>query len=112
MVTEGLPARQIILNRRSYLRISILGCGYVGLVTGTCLAEIGHEIVCTDSDVAKIRTLQQGDLPIYEPGLDQLVRGNVDAKRLSFTADAGEAIRYGDVVFICVGTPSLPNGDA
>ena len=94
------------------MRISILGCGYVGLVTGTCLAEIGHEIVCTDSDVAKIRTLQQGDLPIYEPGLDQLVRGNVDAKRLSFTADAGEAIRYGDVVFICVGTPSLPNGDA
>jgi UDPglucose 6-dehydrogenase len=94
------------------LRISLLGCGYVGLVTGACLAEIGHEVVCTDNDEAKIRVLQQGDLPIYETGLDQIVERNVKAKRLSFTADLGEAIRFGDAVFICVGTPPLQNGDA
>jgi UDPglucose 6-dehydrogenase len=82
------------------------------LVTGTCLAEIGHEIVCTDSDVDKIRTLQHGALPIYEPGLDQIVKRNVEAKRLVFTAHLGEAIRFGDATFICVGTPSLPSGDA
>ena len=91
--------------------ISILGCGYVGLVTGACLAEIGHEVVCTDNDESKIRTLHQGALPIYEPGLSDIVARNVEAKRLSFSADMGEAIRFGEVIFICVGTPPLPDGD-
>lgn len=94
------------------MRTAILGCGYVGLVTGACLAEIGHSVVCTDNDVNKIRTLQAGGLPIYEPHLAEMVARNVAAGRLSFTGDLGEAVRSGDAVFICVGTPPLPDGDA
>ena len=94
------------------MRITILGCGYVGLVSGACLAQIGHAVVCTDNDESKIRTLKQGALPIYEPYLQEIVTRNVEAKRLSFTADLGEAMRHGDAVFICVGTPPLQDGDA
>jgi len=94
------------------LRITVLGCGYVGLVTGTCLAEIGHSVVCTDNDESKIDILNQGALPIYEPHLQELVARNVAAGRLSFTADLAEAIRVGDVIFICIGTPPLQNGEA
>ena len=94
------------------MRIAILGCGYVGLVSGACLAEIGHSVVCTDNDESKIVTLNQGGLPIYEPHLDEIVARNVAAGRLKFTADLGEAVRYGDAVFICVGTPPLQDGDA
>jgi UDPglucose 6-dehydrogenase len=94
------------------LRITVLGCGYVGLVTGTCLAEIGHSVLCTDNDESKIRTLRQGALPIYEPHLQELLNRNVAAQRLSFTADLAEAVRFGDVIFICVGTPPLQDGDA
>lgn len=93
------------------MRISVLGCGYVGLVTGACLAEIGHEVMCADHDESKIRTLNQGALPIYEPGLNDLVARNVDAKRLSFTGNLGDAVRFGDAIFICVGTPPLQDGD-
>ena len=78
------------------MRITILGCGYVGLVSGACLAEIGHSVVCTDNDDRKIRTLNQGTLPIYEPYLHGIVTRNVEAQRLSFTADLGEAVRHGD----------------
>jgi UDPglucose 6-dehydrogenase len=88
-----------------------VGCGYVGLVTGACLAEIGHEVMCTDHDESKIRILNQGSLPIYEPGLDGIVARNVAAERLSFTSDLREAVRFGDVIFICVGTPPLKGGD-
>lgn len=94
------------------MRIAILGCGYVGLVSGACLSAIGHSVVCTDNDEAKIRVLRDGGLPIFEPGLKEIVAANVEAQRLAFTADLGEAIRHGDVVFICVGTPPLQNGDA
>jgi UDPglucose 6-dehydrogenase len=84
----------------------------VGLVTGACLAEIGHEVICTDNDEAKIRTLQAGQLPIYEPHLDGVVQRAVAQKRLSFTGDVHEAIRAGEAIFICVGTPPLETGDA
>lgn len=94
------------------MKIAILGCGYVGLVTGACLAEIGHSVICTDNDAGKISTLQGGGLPIYEPHLAEIVARNVADTRLSFTPDLGEAVRYGDAVFICVGTPPLPDGDA
>ena len=80
-------------------------------MTGACLAEIGHEVVCTDNDEHKISTLCRGALPIYEPGLEEVVRRNVEAGRLSFTADPGEAVRFGETIFICVGTPPLPSGD-
>jgi UDPglucose 6-dehydrogenase len=94
------------------LRITVLGCGYVGLVTGTCLAEIGHSVLCTDNDGSKIQILKNGALPIYEPHLQEMLSRNVVADRLSFTADLGEAVRFGDAIFICVGTPPLEDGDA
>ncbi|MFZ0314384.1 MAG: UDP-glucose/GDP-mannose dehydrogenase family protein [Candidatus Korobacteraceae bacterium] len=94
------------------MQIAILGCGYVGLVSGACLAEIGHSVVCTDNDESKIRVLKTGELPIYEPYLREIVARNVASQRLTFTADLGAAVRHGDVVFICVGTPPLPDGDA
>jgi UDPglucose 6-dehydrogenase len=94
------------------LKISVIGAGYVGLVTGGCLAEIGHEVTCTDSDAAKMQVLQSGKLPIYEPGLDEVVEKARRDRRLSFDKSAAEAVRVADAIFICVGTPPLPNGDA
>lgn len=94
------------------MKITVIGCGYVGLVTGACLAEAGHQVVCTDKDEARIELLNGGGTPIYELHLDEVVRKDRQENRLSFTADAGEAVRAGDAVFICVGTPPLENGDA
>ncbi len=94
------------------MRISVIGAGYVGLVTGACLAELGHVVHCTDNDSAKIAVLESGKLPIYEPGLDEIVAKNRRSGRLSFSADPSTAVAQGDVIFICVGTPPLPNGDA
>ena len=94
------------------MRISVIGCGYVGLVTGACFAEIGHQVTCTDNDDSKIVTLRAGKLPIYEPHLDALVQRNIREGRLHFTSDAGQAVRSSEAVFICVGTPPLDNGDA
>lgn len=94
------------------MRISVIGTGYVGLVTGSCLAEIGHSVVCTDSDATKIRTLEAGKLPIYEPGLEALVARARREGRLSFRENPAEAVEAGDAIFICVGTPPLPSGDA
>jgi UDPglucose 6-dehydrogenase len=94
------------------MRISVIGCGYVGLVTGGCLAATGHEVVCADNDPAKIQTLEQGKLPIYEPHLDEFVTSSRRAGRLRFTGDVAEAIRSCEAIFICVGTPPLETGDA
>jgi UDPglucose 6-dehydrogenase len=94
------------------LKISIVGTGYVGLVTGGCLAEIGHEVVCTDNDASKLRTLESGRLPIYEPGLESVIEKARKEGRLSFRSRPAEAVSAGDAIFICVGTPPLPNGDA
>ncbi|HVB36798.1 MAG TPA: UDP-glucose/GDP-mannose dehydrogenase family protein [Candidatus Acidoferrales bacterium] len=93
------------------MRISVLGAGYVGLVTGACLAELGHHVLCTDNDKSKIDTLEAGKLPIFEPGLDHVVERNRKEGRLSFSADP-RAAAEGDAIFICVGTPPLPTGDA
>lgn len=94
------------------MEICIVGTGYVGLVTGTCLAEIGHRVVCVDDDLEKIATLKQGQMPIFEPGLDSLVTRNRREGRLSFTTDLKEGIEAATVIFICVGTPPLEDGDA
>lgn len=94
------------------MRISVIGAGYVGLVTGACLAELGHTVLCTDNDAAKIDILESGKLPIFEPGLDGIVSKNRSEGRLSFSAQPAQAVAQGDVIFICVGTPPLPNGDA
>ena len=84
----------------------MIGTGYVGLVSGACLSEFGHEVICVDKDPAKIATLTQGGIPIYEPGLDEIVAANVKSGRLSFTTDLKEAVSNSEVIFIGVGTPS------
>ncbi len=94
------------------MRVTIFGTGYVGLVTGTCLAEVGHEVVCIDIDAAKVEKLNQGIIPIFEPGLAPMVKANHAAGRLGFTTDAASAIRHGDVIFIAVGTPPDEDGSA
>jgi UDPglucose 6-dehydrogenase len=88
------------------LRIAMIGTGYVGLVSGACFSDFGHEVVCVDKDARKIELLHQGVMPIYEPGLDALVASNVKAGRLSFTTDLAEGVKDADAVFIAVGTPS------
>jgi len=88
------------------MRIAMIGTGYVGLVSGACLSEFGHEVICVDKDPAKIATLTQGGIPIYEPGLDEIVAANVRSGRLSFTTDLKEAVSNAEVIFIGVGTPS------
>ena len=92
------------------MKITVVGTGYVGLVTGTCFAEVGHRVICVDNDADKIKTLQGGGIPIYEPGLQELVEKNVAAGRLKFTANTAEGVENSDVVFIAVPTPPLPDG--
>jgi UDPglucose 6-dehydrogenase len=94
------------------MKIAIIGSGYVGLVTGVCLAEIGHHVVCVDVDTAKINKLKKAQIPIYEPGLEELLKKNLRNKRLSFTNSIKEATRQSTVIFIAVGTPSKKNGEA
>jgi UDPglucose 6-dehydrogenase len=88
------------------MRITMIGSGYVGLVSGACIADFGHNVICVDKDKEKISALRRGDIPIYEPGLQELVRANVEAARLSFDDDLAEAVRSADAIFIAVGTPS------
>ncbi|MDE2272547.1 MAG: UDP-glucose/GDP-mannose dehydrogenase family protein, partial [Xanthomonadaceae bacterium] len=94
------------------MKVTIFGTGYVGLVTGTCLAEMGNHVLCMDVDADKIARLEQGGIPIFEPGLEPLVRRNHEAGRLAFTTDASAAVAHGDVVFIAVGTPPDEDGSA
>src|SRR5690242_1449069 len=88
------------------MRITMIGSGYVGLVSGACFSDFGHQVICVDKDAGKITALEAGQMPIYEPGLDQLVASNVAAGRLSFTTDLAAAVDGADAIFIAVGTPS------
>jgi UDPglucose 6-dehydrogenase len=92
------------------MKLTIIGTGYVGLVTGTCFAEVGHQVVCVDNDAAKVKLLQSGGIPIYEPGLEELVKKNVAAGRLSFTNSTAEGVQKSDVIFIAVPTPPQSDG--
>ena len=92
------------------MKLTIIGTGYVGLVTGTCFAEVGHQVICVDNDAAKVKMLQAGGIPIYEPGLEELVKKNVAAGRLTFTNSTAEGVQNSDVIFIAVPTPPQPDG--
>ena len=93
------------------MNICVVGTGYVGLVTGAVFADLGNDVVCVDNDRAKIEALKAGRMPIYEPGLEEMVARNVGDRRLSFTTDLGTGIRHGDVIFIAVGTPPKDSGE-
>ncbi len=92
------------------MKLCIIGTGYVGLVTGACFAEVGHHVICVDNDAAKVKLLRGGGIPIYEPGLEELVRKNTTAGRLHFTDSTKEGVEKSDVVFICVPTPPQSDG--
>jgi len=94
------------------MKIAVIGTGYVGLVAGACLAENGNDVICVDNDAAKVRSLQRGRIPIYEPGLEELVRRNRAEKRLTFTTDLQKVVKGSQIVFIAVGTPTGEDGSA
>ena len=94
------------------MKIAVIGTGYVGLVAGACLAENGNEVICVDKDSAKVRALQRGRIPIYEPGLEELVRRNRTEKRLTFTTDLTKGVRASQIIFVAVGTPTGEDGSA
>src|ERR1700712_5801865 len=94
------------------MKITVIGTGYVGLVSGACLAEMGNHVMCVDTDENKSRTLENGGIPIHEPGLLEMVTRNRAAGRLQFTTDVPRAVGHGTLQFICVGTPPAPDGSA
>src|SRR5438093_598738 len=91
--------------------LSIIGSGYVGLVTGACFADVGHNVICVDNDAQKIKQLHAGEIPIYEPGLEEIIHRNVSARRLRFTGSIQEGVNNSQIVFIAVPTPQQPDGD-
>ena len=94
------------------MQVAVVGTGYVGLVTGTCLADSGNTVICLDIDAKKVSALNQSEIPIYEPGLEEMVQRNTAAGRLRFTTNATEAIQQAEIIFIAVGTPASNDGSA
>ena len=94
------------------MNIAIIGSGYVGLTTGACFSELGNKVICADNDKKKIESLKNGSMPLYEPGLAELIARNVKNKRLQFSSSIKDAVKFSEVIFITVGTPALDNGEA
>ena len=94
------------------MKISVIGSGYVGLVSGACFADVGNNVLCLDINIEKIRMLNDGQIPIHEPGLDTMVASNMAAKRLHFSTSYDDAVAHADVIFLAVGTPPDEDGSA
>ncbi|EKV01378.1 nucleotide sugar dehydrogenase [Leptolyngbya sp. PCC 7375] len=94
------------------MRVCVIGTGYVGLVTGVCLSHIGHDVICVDNNEEKVKLMQSGQSPIFEPGLSELMQSSMEADRLTFTTDLAAGVSHGDILFIAVGTPPLPTGES
>ena len=94
------------------MRVCVIGTGYVGLVTGVCLSHIGHEVICVDNNEEKVKLMQSGQSPIYEPGLSELMKSSADSGKLTFTSDLAKGVAHGEILFIAVGTPPLPTGES
>ena len=94
------------------MKLCMIGTGYVGLVSGVCFSDLGNDVICVDKDSNKINNLKQGIIPIYEPGLEELVLKNFKNNRLKFTTNLKEAVLKSDIIFICVGTPTKKNSSA
>lgn len=94
------------------MRVCVIGTGYVGLVTGVCLAHIGHDVICVDNNEEKVKLMKQGQSPIYEPGLSELMLSCMKHEKLNFTTDLGAGVNHGEILFIAVGTPALPTGES
>ena len=94
------------------MKVCVIGTGYVGLVTGACLAHIGHHVICVDNNEAKVNLMKSGQSPIFEPGLSDVMQGAIQSGRLEFTTDLAAGVDHGQVLFIAVGTPALPNGES
>ena len=94
------------------MRVCVIGTGYVGLVTGVCLAHIGHDVICVDNNEEKVKLMKSGQSPIYEPGLSELMKSSTKVGRLEFTSDLAAGVAHGEILFIAVGTPALPTGES
>ena len=94
------------------MRVCVIGTGYVGLVTGVCLSHIGHDVICVDNNEEKVKLMQSGQSPIYEPGLSELMKSSAESGKLHFTSDLGKGVTHGEILYIAVGTPPLPTGES
>ena len=94
------------------MKLCMIGTGYVGLVSGVCFSDLGNDVICVDNNKKKVNRLKQGSIPIYEPGLEELVLKNYKNKRLKFSTQLKESVNKSDIIFICVGTPTKKNGSA
>jgi UDPglucose 6-dehydrogenase len=98
--------------RNIKMRVCVIGTGYVGLVTGACLAHIGHDVICVDNNEEKVKIMKSGQSPIFEPGLSEIMQSAISAGKIEFTSDIGRGVAYGEILFIAVGTPPLPTGES
>lgn len=100
------------IERLVTMRFCVIGTGYVCLVTGACLAKVGHQVICIDNNIEKVALMQSGKYPIFEPGLDEIIQSGMETGRLEFSTNLGIGVAHDQILFIAVGTPALPNGES